>query len=240
MKKTFSAKNFNLWFGILFGGIGAIFVIVTIVLFIDNKSFERKADKVMGIITEIETYRDTDGDVEHEVYVAYQYDGEDYESRINSYTSSMYEGGRIDLYIDPDNPYKVRALGSMTLFYLIFGGVGSVFFVIGLCFVLSYVMKKSKNDKLIKEGRKLSATITGGEMCYNITINGRHPYKLECTYEDEFTKEKYLYSSEYVDFPPENYYGSRVNVYVDRNDMSHYFVDTNSMQMSGSAIHDFR
>lgn len=240
MRKSVSARLFFVLFGSIFAGIGAIFLIVSIVLMVDNQNFKSKADKIVGIITEINTYYDSDDDLNHEVWVSYQYNGETYESRLSEYSSSMYEGGRIDLYVDPENPHKVRSGSAATILFFIFGGLGLVFFLIGSGFLVKEILHKSKQKQLKQNGRKLRATITGGDMCYTITINNRHPYKLDCMYQDEFTKESYLFSSDYVFDPPENYIDAQVDVYVDPNEMSKYYVDMDSLSNRNPMLHDFR
>ena len=75
MRKSVSARLFFVLFGSIFAGIGAIFLIVSIVLMVDNQNFKSKADKIVGIITEINTYYDSDDDLNHEVWVSYQYNG---------------------------------------------------------------------------------------------------------------------------------------------------------------------
>lgn len=240
MRKSVSSRLFFILFGSIFAGIGAIFLIISIVLMVDNQNFKNKADKIVGVITEINAYYDSDDDLNHEVRVSYQYNGETYESRLSEYSSSMYEGDRIDLYVDPENPYRVRSGSVATILFLIFGGLGLVFFLIGSGFLVKEILHKSKQNQLKQNGRKLRATITGGDMCYTVTINNRHPYKLDCMYQDEFTKESYLFSSDFVFDPPENYIDAQVDVYVDPNEMSKYYVDMDSLSNRDPLVHDFR
>ena len=63
------------------------------------------------------------------------------------------------------------------IFLLIFGGVGLLFFVLGLIFLIMEFRKKFRNDKLLKSGNYVMAEISEVELNYNVTVNMRHPLK---------------------------------------------------------------
>jgi len=104
--------------------------------------------------------------------------------------------------------------------------------------------REGSEKRLMAEGRKVYAEVTGGSVNYNVRINGRHPYKLECRYTDPATGAIYLYSSGNIFIDPDLYVGRQVVVYVDRTDYSKYIVDMDSLKeetAEGAAqIHDFR
>ena len=63
----------------IFAVIGAVFFVIGI--FICILMFNTKGKiETTGVITEITSYRDSDGDRRHNVYVAYEVDGREYES----------------------------------------------------------------------------------------------------------------------------------------------------------------
>ena len=87
------------------------------------------------------------------------------------------------------------------------------------------------------------AEITGGMLNYNYRLNGRHPWKLECRYEDIFTGAVYLFSSENIWIDPQMYIGQQVAVYVDGENYKKYYVDVDSLlaaENSRSQIYDYR
>ena len=51
-----------------------------------------------GIITEIWSSRDSDNNRNHKVYVSYVAEGNEYESTLNGYSSSFYEGKEIEIF----------------------------------------------------------------------------------------------------------------------------------------------
>ena len=74
--------------------------------------------------------------------------------------------------------------------------------------------------------------ITEAFICRNYTVNGRHPYKLECKYEDVFSGITHMFSSDYVWENPQAYIGRQVKVYCNRDFTGPYYVDLDSLQGS--------
>lgn len=148
----------------------------------------------------------------------------------------------IEVLVSRDNPREVRAAATSWLFVLIFGLVGFIFAVIGIIMSVLYARKKKKKKWLRNNGRKIQAEVTGGRVCYNYTVNNRHPFAIECRYEDTGYGQVYLFSSEPTWLNPHNYIGSFVTVYVDPSDMSRYFVDADSLKLqeNNAVIHDYR
>ena len=105
-------RNKNSIFGIFFGlfaVIGIIFFAVGIFIAVLGNKFKRNAVEVNAVISEIESYRDSDGEISHNVYVSYSYNGRDYKDiELNEYGSNMYEGKEILIMIDPDSPRSLR------------------------------------------------------------------------------------------------------------------------------------
>ena len=55
-----------------------------------EKSITDGAVEITAHITDIQSHRDSDGDMDYDVFVSYEYDGVMYEDRkINSYSSNM-------------------------------------------------------------------------------------------------------------------------------------------------------
>ena len=63
------------------------------------------AEEITAYITDIQIHRDSDGDVDHDVFVTYEYDGVTYEDqKITSYSSDMYIGEELILFYNPLRP----------------------------------------------------------------------------------------------------------------------------------------
>jgi len=230
--------------GIVFLLVGVIMIVASIVTFVSNKQFEASAEKTMAVITEIDRYTTGSGDdrtTHHDVYVEYRVDRQVYNCMLNTYNSSMYEGKEIEVMYNPDAPGDVRvndytAPIILVFMGLIFGGIGGGMF-------FANVAAGGKRKKLMENGDRVIGTITNVITVTNVRINGRHPFKAEVEVIDPYTSEKYLYSSKQI--MDDIYYmvGSTVDVYVDRDDKSKYYVDLDSVaadEYSDVTVHDFR
>lgn len=82
---------------IIFAIIGAILVVIGFILFGSVFNYTNKIETT-GIITEIWSSRDSDNNRNHKVYVSYIAEGNEYESTLNGYSSSFYEGKKIEIF----------------------------------------------------------------------------------------------------------------------------------------------
>lgn len=216
----------------IFAVIGIILLISSVIVFIYNQRFISEAEEISGIVERIEAYRNSDGDINHRVYVSYAYGGKQYDNvRVNFYSSNMYEGKEITLYCDPENPGKVIVKGSDLFAVIILAAMGIIFTCIGVIPILVSIRRKAEKNKIRNTGRALYATID--EITYNksYTVNGRHPYVIFCNYRDDYKDIVYRFKSEnlWVNPEPVLTVGSTVKVYVDENNYKKYYVDAESM-----------
>lgn len=213
---------------IIFFGIGLIFVIIGIVICANIFNYKNKVETT-GIITEIGSYRDLDGQRENSVYVEYTVDGRVYESALNGYSSNFYEGKEIEIYYDINNPSKI-GVKSIDLVFLIFPGIGSIFLVIGGVGIIIKGRRKALEKKLMSYGDKVFAKII--DVCNNTryTVNGRHPYVIICQWDNEIDGKEYIFKSGNLWFDPtfaiEQKNIDTLPVYIDMNNKKKYVIDT--------------
>ncbi|MCM1193601.1 MAG: DUF3592 domain-containing protein [Butyrivibrio sp.] len=195
--------------------------------------FKETAVEIYGEITGIDRTYDNDGDEHYSIFVSYEYGGEKYENvRINSYNSNMYSGKKISLYCDPDNPDRVQA-GSVLFFpSAILLLMGLLFALIGGGFLIRTGVISSRRKKVREQGISIYATVEEIIYSTNITVNGRHPYAVICTYRDEYKDITYRFKSESLWFDPAPLFpvGSTIEVRVDVNDYSKYYVNIEEAQ----------
>lgn len=236
------AASIDFVLGLVFSIIGAVFLVIAAVFGIYQVQFEKNAVKASAVITEIESYRNGEGDRLHRTHISYEIDGTTYDAELGAYTSDWYEGKNIDVLVNKDNPRDVKAAKLSWIFVLIFGLVGVIFAIVGVIMSILHIRKKKKEKWLRNNGRKILAEVTGGHVCYNYTVNNRHPFQMECRYEDTGYGQVYLFSTNMTWLNPNDYIGSQVAVFVDPSDMSRYFVDMDSLQYreNNAVIHDFR
>lgn len=216
------------------GGIflftGICMLIGGIAAFIFNQNFKQGAREVEGVITDIKTHYDMDGDSHRDVWVTYTVDGREYTEEINFYSSSMYEGKEIELLVDMMYPTRIQSTSGSLFLVLMLGGMGLIFALAGSCVMLVPLRKKENMKKLIAAGYYVYAEVTGGFVCHNYTVNNRHPYKLECKYEDVFSGISHMFTSDYIWDDPQMYVGRQIKVYCNREFSGEYYVDIDDLQ----------
>lgn len=215
--------------------VPSVFLIAGICMFIwgigwliSALQFKATGVKISGEITRIDSAYDDDGDEHFSVFVSYEYNGERYEDvRINSYSSSMYEGKEISLYCDPDKPRHIQA-SSMLYFPPIFLLVmGSLFSLVGGRVTISAIISSLNRKRIKEQGISIYATVEEIEYDTNTIVNGKHPFTIYCTYRDEYKDVTYRFRSKSLWSDPSAVFpvGSTIEVKVDANDYSKYYVN---------------
>lgn len=226
MRKKDKAVNLVFY---IFAVIGIIFVIAGIVSLVKSVQFKKTAVNVDAVISDIEAYRDSDGDMNHRVFINYSYNGKQYEGiSLGEYSSSMYEGKEIAILLDPKNPVKVATNSGIIFMCAMFIGMGSIFALVGIIPLIVMARKKVQKKKLLENGQYIYAVVESIQLNTGYSVNGRHPYVIYCTYKDEYKDIIYRFKSENIWTNPEYVIqpGSEIRVYVNGTDYSRYHVDT--------------
>lgn len=220
---------------IIFAGVGLIFTIIGIIIVSNIFNYENKID-TKGVITEISSYRNSNGNRNHDVYISYNIDGKEYESRLNSYSSDFYEGKEIDIYYDKDNPNKI-GVKSLDLIFLIFPVIGLIFLVIGGTGILVKLNKKKLEKKLKENGELIYANYIETVLNTAYTVNGRHPYNIICEWNNPEDDKKYILKSKNIWVNPENILEEKniktLPVYISLKNKKQYFIDIDSLTEDG-------
>lgn len=216
-------------FGI-FAVVGLVQIIISVCLLISNKNYEKDSIEITGTISSIESYKDQNDELYHEVYVDFTYNGKEYRNvQLSEYSSNMYEGKTIQLLFNPEADKIVRTKSMIHFSTLVTSLIGTIFLVIALAGIISTAIltKKGNHGKeLLKTGKRVEAKVESIETDTFITINGRHPYIVICTYTDIFTGIQYRFKSGRLMRNPEPALktGDTIDVYVNENDYSKHYV----------------
>ncbi|MCQ2527989.1 MAG: hypothetical protein MJ108_02590 [Saccharofermentans sp.] len=144
-KKTLVGGIVMILAGILLG-VGGFFLYRT------NENKIAESEKVTAVIDEIETIhkRSSKGKTktEHKVYVDFEYDDKEYEHyKLGYYSSSMHEGGDIDIYVYENSSGSIEVLtkeGTVVLL-AVFGIFAVVLVGVGIGMTVITV-KSGKNE----------------------------------------------------------------------------------------------
>lgn len=242
-KRRMGVKETLNFCGAIFALVGLIFLISGIVTTISDINFKNNAEQTQGEIIDIEreSYRSHGKTrTHHYVTIGYTVDGEYYERELSQYNSGMYVGKELTVYYDPDEPGNSKI--SSHVFQVVFIGMGGLFFVLGMTFIMVNVTSSKRIKSLMENGEALTGIVTNVTLNTSMRVNGRHPYKAECEVIDPYSGDRYLYSSKNVMADISGLIGSEVTVYTDRNDRSKYYVDIDALlsRETGENIHDYR
>lgn len=215
---------------LLFGGFllaGVLTLILGVVVLYKGKSVAANAVEVEATITDIQTYRGTDGEKDHSVVIEYEFEGQNYSVEINAYNSSMYEGKTLPILINPKAPRKVYMEEDFMVLSMIPILIGTIFSLIGGIALIVMHCGKKKQERLRQNGKRIQATVEEITFNYNVHVNGRCPYIIICLYKDESTGISYRFKSPNIWTNPNLVFqpGSYIDVWVDPNDYSKHFVD---------------
>lgn len=222
-----SSKNFqNLLFPLFFLFIIGIFFSISIWILTselqDQKTFENEPF-ITSTISNIESYRNPDGDLSYTAYVTYEVDGTTYTTRLSYYSSSMSLGDEVLIQYSSTDPSVIYYGSGATFKYILFGVLLVIFSVIFIIFVRC-IYNNIYLKSLINTGEKIKLTVIDYEENHSVRINHRRPFNLICI--DSNTNKKYL-SNQYFLNPFNKYpINSSIYLYISQEDPYCFYIDT--------------
>ena len=108
---------------------------------------------------------------------------------------------------------------------IIFVGIGSVFLILGVIFLLVELGKLRRANRLLASGRYIWGEIIDCVPNYNVRINGRNPYVALVRYRDGSGVAHIFKSGSRKLYPDPAILGRQVKVYVSDDRFRHYYVD---------------
>ena len=133
----------------------------------------------------------------------------------------------IGLLVNPVGPFL--SSGDMVLFTYTFIGMGLLFLSLGLTFLYFDLRRRHRLRQAYYSGYFIDAKILAVRENLHVTVNGRHPFVIECAYTDAYGAEHLYKSRNLYSFPGEDLIGKTVPVYVDRTNEDIGFVDTDAI-----------
>lgn len=215
-------------------GYGIIMVLIP--FFISTFYLDKKYTiEVDATITRIErAYSSSTDDDEYNVYVTYYYNEEEYSSELHSYSSDFYEGKTIKIFINKDNPYEIMWKTSklyIPVVFYIFGGI--LLLISGLnIFITNNKIKKI--ERIRRTGSTIVASYVGTRVDNRLTYNGKHPYKVMCSWVNPQNNVLYSFESENVWSDPTHEIEGRhidtFRVFINPSNPYEYSVDIDNIK----------
>lgn len=219
-----------------FTAIGALLLAGTFVGYQKTSDFMDRANRAPGRVVDlIETHsRDSEGSTStlYKPVVAYT-DAQGQTRQLTSSVASSPPGFDIGeavevLYIPGDERNaEINATSSLWLGHLIAGGLGSVFFLIGVGFFVVSWLRAGKESQLRSQGMPVQAAFQRVELNRSFEVNGRHPFRLVAQWQNPTTSELHVFESDNLWFDPTPFVTQKqLTVFIDAANPRRYHVDT--------------
>jgi len=141
--------------------------------------------------------------------------------RIGSYSAFVLPGQTVEIYVSSSNYENIYVPKIEGTTFYVFLAIGSALIIAtGIYFVVR-IKNTAKLNKFKQEGRRIAAKISGFDVDYSTMVNGVHPLKVICEYDDGYTVKKYI-STKHCIFESAFVVGDTIDVYELDND---YVVD---------------
>ncbi len=214
--------------GSIFSIIGLSLIATALLLGKSQQSFLRKAHTAPGTVIELVWNRSVKGYAPVVQYTTG--DGRPITFRSNvSFNPPAYEAGEaVTVYYDPDNPQDAQVKGPMGQWFIpgLFGLIGIVFAGVGGKFLVSVILGSRRKKWLMQHGQTIRATFTGVQLNTSFKINRRSPYQVHCQWLNPQTGQMHVFRSEDIWHDPSIVLnGHTVEVKIDRNNLTRYYVD---------------
>ena len=219
---------------IIFSSTGLVFLVagisLTVGTFKDNNDFvEHRA-----VITRLQQYRNSEGELSHLVYIEYKINGVTYNQYYDSYKSSMRTGQEVIIYYDPDSPERILASGGKDYLVLIFPGMGALFFILGASMAGVKIANTYKKKKLKAYGDLINAEFVEAAMNTKYSVNSNHPYNVFCRWTDSSSQTEYSFKSENIWYDPlpaiEAKGITSFPVYIEKHNPKKYYISLDCLQ----------
>ena len=222
----------GMWlFVAIFGGIGVVFVIVAAWILVSTIQFRGRAQSAEGVVVELVARSGSKGGVTYApVYEFTDRNGESHrvQSSSSSNPASYDVGERVTVRYEPAEPGDARIDGFMDNWFLptIFGGIGSIFALIGGAIGMHELRKRRVRAWLGLHGMRVGAKFTGVVHDTSTKVNGRSPWRLTAQWQHPVTGAIHTFESDSIWFDPSEFVDrEELSVVVDADDPSRYQVD---------------
>lgn len=224
---------FNWVFPSIFSLFGLTFLIVGILVYSKEMNFKENGVEHTAVIYDIQIHYDSDGDREHDVYIEYDIEDQTYRRPLNFYISSMNIGDEITIYYNPLNPMEIVSSSSSIFLLLVFGLLGGIFLLIGLIMLGVSIKKQTSKNALLASGTRVYADITDIDLNTSYSVNGRHPYVINCRWTNPASGITYLFKSGNLWFNPdfliEEHHIISLSVYLNMEKPKKYYIDISEL-----------
>lgn len=188
--------------------------------------------EMFAVISDIETYSDSDGEKHYEVYVEYEVEGKRYESILDSYMAGYHVGKEVEIYYDVQNPEIIQSKDDDN-FQMIGPIIGLLFILFAGYGLFGENIKNMRKKRLQEKGTRIQAKYVETVYDSETIVNGKSPYYIICEWENPADNKKYIFKSESLWTDPETRILQQnitsFPIYFNEKNMRKYVIDISSV-----------
>ncbi len=213
-----------------FTALGILLLLVTLYLVQQTRTFYREASRANGTVIELVREKSSDS-ITYAPVVRFVTDADEsveFTSGTSSNPPSYTEGESVEVLYRTAEPHDARINGFFSLWLgpIITGGLGTIFTLIGGVLLLVPMLGARKQADLRQSGTCIVTTFQSVGQNMNLTVNGRHPFRVFTQWTNPATSQIHVFESENLWFDPAPYINTRdIAVFIERNNPKRYFVD---------------
>ena len=210
--------------------IGALMLAGAFYFYQDRQAFLKKAETVQGTVVELISKR-SDNSTTYAPVVSFTTKAGnkiEFTSSVSSNPPSYSEGESVEVLYDPAEPKdaSINGFASLWIGPLIFGILGTVFFLIGFGIILFGILKQRKTQYLRDNGKRIETKFVQVHLNYGMAVNGRNPFQISSQWLNPQTNEMYVFESDSIWFDPTEFIKSDIiKVMIDPSNPKKYYMD---------------
>lgn len=205
-----------------------VFALVGLLLFFigywgseNNAAFFDAAEKTQGIFTKVDAYHEQSA-------ILYRAGRQTFQPRLSLYSSAMRQGAEVTVYYEKEHPENFRTEYHNLPFFIL-RIIGGSFLGVAAVTLLALLCAGSRRRRLMNNGLRVTLPIESVRENRHMRINGRHPYRLFCVYEDPHSGRHWEMKSRNLPKDPSPLLvRQEVDVYLDPKNPGNYVVDDES------------
>lgn len=220
----------------LFAVIGAAMLIGAIAIAVAQQRFRAQAVHAQGVVVEHSYSRSNDssssgsGGTYCPVVHFTDADGQQIEfiGSVCSQPPAENVGDTVAVLYRKGDPHDARIDSFLTRWFaaMIVGGIGSVFFIIGLALVVPSLRRRRIAAELQATGVAIQADVVEVARDTSFKLNGRSPWRIHAQWRDPASGKIHLFRSDMLWFDPSEYLGEQISVLIRPGQPKRYWMDT--------------
>ena len=196
-----------------------------------TQGFLERAVAASGSVVKLARTIDSDGDDTYAPVVSFHLKSgplQTFTSSISSRPASYQPGETVEVLYDPAKPSdaRIRSFSQLYILPLVLLLIGLPFTGAGIGLLVWQRRKAQAREWLKLNGQRRQATITQVVRDNSVSVNGRSPYRIACTFRLPNGAVRVYESDMLWRDPTPHIKGTTIEVLVDPNDDHRYWVDT--------------